>query len=549
MQPLSSEHVAIVAALAHYFRLELRLGPHEEEEAPLRRVTLYKKEESAVPPLRLEQLVPPPPPRSPPKSVHTETTEPVHPDVTKVQLMRREKVRTQARAPEAVRPSAQDVEAKLKEKEAEYEAARRRIMGVSAAEPAVAPSDEAQAAAPAAGVQGTAESTAEGGGSPPAGASGSRCTGRVTNSVGKAAGRAQDRHDPDYDRSRILRQGSANSGTGGLGYAGVGLGGAPLPGAVNTGISMPMVGGMPGMMTTEAATAELARIQLGTQGVYGPPIPTAGAGAGYGVPLGGAYVGCGMPFLPVHTGVGYSQFNGALPPPPPPQPPPPPFPPPPCHPPTAPFAAPHPLGTGCFSSPPNPAVNPLVGGGSGCTWPTPGGYQASCSGHGAAGPLAGGCVFGYAPAQSEGAHAYLAHSHNGPRNTLEHTPNALQPTLLPNIAPSCGPLPGAILPHMTADAAMFRPMGTDGTPPVNALPAAGQSDVLPGAMLPGYGRSDRCPGSNETRGRAAAAPVAPPLHPPLPSGPPPIVSGKCPPSCPPMPNGSLAPPGPPAQRT
>jgi hypothetical protein len=377
MQPMTGYNASLVEVIAHYFELGFSFVDAEPEDVPagasadqcqksvLRTVTLRKLEESKVPTLRLEELLPAPAPRAvsarggavPGKSGDAGAGEGGNPpriepsdslDAGKVQLLRRAKAQSQDKAPEPARLSAQEVEARLRDKEAEYEAARRRIMGETAVDaPTGAAASEPNGAAQAAVGQpkGVGEVPAIDGGhcggngttvaarispalaptatvAPNGGIS--RSSTRVTTAVGKAAGRAQDRNDPDYDRSRILRQGSG--GMGAVAPAPCCMGGAgSMAGAGSMGSAgRAGMGGAHNGMSPSGAAAEMARIQLGVQTGYASPIPTGSPGMGYGVA--GAYFpclpGCGSAYTPSQMGccapahggpqqLGYGEFGAA----------------------------------------------------------------------------------------------------------------------------------------------------------------------------------------------------------------------------------------------
>ena len=320
MQAMTPYNASLVEGVARYFELDFSFvdadadaadeaspgvgfsspaaaGSASANQTATRTVTLRKTELSAVPITRLEELVPGSALRpaavsrllsngSSGGAVDQDAGRADSPDCLdsgKVQLMRRAKTQSQDTARERVRLSPEEVAEKLKQKEAEYETARRRIMGEAAA--VATASAAAGAAACAAGIGangaapqqggspnghdggsggGTGEEGTIGGATASAGGSNKSPAARVVG-VGKAAGRAQDMHDPDYDRSRLVRQSRG----------GMGMGGGPGGG---------MGGGMMGGGISPAAVAaEMARLQLNAATGYLSAMPPSASASGYGM--------------------------------------------------------------------------------------------------------------------------------------------------------------------------------------------------------------------------------------------------------------------------
>lgn len=578
MQPMTGYNASLVEAVAQYFELGFSFIDAEPgdvtasasvpaDQCPkssLRTVTLRKLEDSKVPLLRLEELLPAPGARAvgtrggamPGKKGDAGSGEGVNPprvessdsfDSGKVQLMRRAKAQSQDKAPEPARLSAKEVETRLRDKEAEYEAARRRIMGEDSDVAAGAAANEASGVAqPATGqLQGPGEVLAGDGGQSVAngaaaadrgssaaaaltvaqsGGSGRAC-GRVTTAVGKAAGRAQDRNDPDYDRSRILRQG------GGRGAV------APAPCCMGGTGSMDAAGRPAMGMLNPSGVSEIGRLHLGVTAGYASPGPAGNPGMGYGVA--GAYsicgAGCGPPYAPTQMSCcalprlgaqpGYGEFGTLHAPPSHLQPP---F----HHAPQQHQVPAH------FSS----MADALGGlGGCGCLWPV----AAGCFSAVYSAPAVGAAQGGHAVACASGGVGYGAlvsaaacNAHHtgyvgGPLCGSSHfgAPGleTSAPAAPPGVRMQCAALPGPPHPPPPMAGAGWSAVMLPGA----HAPVPGHTGSLPGAILPGFAvpvpppnpLGSRCGGGGAPCAGApppaAAASNAQVWQPPLPSGPPP----------------------------
>jgi hypothetical protein len=586
MQPMTGYNASLVEAVAQYFELGFSfidaepddvtrsaLAPADRCQYTSRTVTLHKLKESKVPLLRLEELLPEPSARAagsrdgavPGKiddkgtgkwgvSPRVESSDSL--DSGKVQLMRRAKTHSQDKAPEPARLSADEVEARLRDKEAEYEAARRRIMGEGCAADAAAGvaarevSGAAQESAGQPNGPGEAPPGESGpcrangtvvGGSPSVAAApavaqsagGGRGCGRVTTAIAKVASRAHDRNDPDYDRSRILRQGAGGRGC--AAPASCCMGGAASMGTAER-LTMSGAHGLPSLAAAHPGTAEMARLQLGVPSSYTSPDPASNPGIGYGVA--GAYspsgAGCGSSYAHMQRGgcalplpgthLGYGEFGTVQAPPSEQQP--------------------------SFHHPPQRHQIPAhfnavagrlgrIGGGGGLLWPVAaGGFSAAYSAP-PVGAFAGGhmaacasLAMGYgAPISAAvcNAHqsAYVGGAPCGPSHfgaTLAEAPAARPGVMMP-----CAARPGELHPSQQMASAAWSGV----LPPGTYTQVPGHPGFLPGAMLPGFAVPMPQPKPPSDRGSsvgrpcgpsppaAAAASTVQAWQPPLPSGPPP----------------------------